>query len=261
MAGYSRRPARALALGLLILHAALVPVAYAETGGGAAASSLRSLGYAFAVTLAMIGGIAYALGRSDVAKSSWMWAIVVAAATAWALSHAGAGGAGGGGGAELVCPPRSVYTDLPVYAVVVGPPGSYTVSWDDGATSVCQIAPGDYYCAVSHVYAKPGNYTIAGAGGSCKVRAVSLGATFEKAVEKALPRDCGSNVFSRDFWECLGTKMVAEGFAKVYGVVLGFVSRVVGSGGARWTGWPWGSSRSRSMSGFTAPPTGLPCSS
>ncbi len=232
--GSSRRLARGLALALLALHLMLpllAAVAHAASPG-AGADSLKRLGYLFATILVFIGGIAYALGRSDIAKSSWAWAIVVAAATAWALSHAG--GLGGAGlEARLVCPPRSVYTDLPVYVVVTGPPGRYTVSWDDGSTSGCEIASGGYYCAVSHVYAAPGNYTITavGAEGSCSVSAVSLSGTLERALREAVPESCGGNVFSKEFWACMGEKFIVGAFGKIYGALLGFTTKVVGQGG------------------------------
>jgi len=101
-----------LALVLLALHLMLpllAAVAHAGTGGaaGGAAASLKRLGYLFASMLASIGAIAYALGRSDIAKSSWA---VVVAATAWALSYTGGLG-GTTGQAQMfwplggACPP------------------------------------------------------------------------------------------------------------------------------------------------------------
>ena len=228
----ARARASRLLVAALMLHLVLSLAAIGYAASGSNATGLKRLGYAFATILVLIGGIAYTLGRSDIAKSSWAWAVVVAVATAWALSHVGTG-IGGRVSAELACPPRSVYTELPVYVVVTGPPGNYTVDWGDGSTSVCSIAPGGYYCAVSHSYGEQGNYTItaSGASGSCGVEAISLGSALEKAISESVPRSCGGNVFSKSFWSCLGSKIVVEGFAKVYGVVLDLVSKVVGHGG------------------------------
>ncbi len=117
-------------LAVALLHIVLAPVALAssvDTGS----SSLRGLGYAFATILVFIGVIAYALGQSDIAKSSWAWAIVVAVVVAWVSSYTG-GLPGAAGEYKVFWPPSRFYRYVPVTVVVAQPGAEVSVSIDWG---------------------------------------------------------------------------------------------------------------------------------
>ena len=230
-----RRGRRALWLAatLLQLHLVLSLAAIGYAAGGSNATGLRGLGYAFATILVLIGGIAYALGRSDIAKSSWAWAVTVAVIVAWVSGYAAGAGAGGaGGGAEVFCPPAGFYKYIPV-SVVVAAPGrsvSASIDWGDNSSSTCT---GQGYCVASHSYGEDGEYTIRVSGqvsAECGVAIRSLGSELDAAFSE-LRASCG---WSPSSWPgCIMTyaaKAVGKAFALLSDAVVWLLAHT-GAGG------------------------------
>ncbi len=228
-----RRRALWLVAALLQLHLVLSLAAIGYAASGSNATGLRGLGYAFAVILTMIGGIAYALGRSDIAKSSWAWAVTVAVIVAWVSGYAAGAGAGGaGGGAEVFCPPAGFYKYIPV-SVVVAAPGrsvSASIDWGDNTSSTCT---GQGYCVASHSYGEDGEYTIRVTGqvsAECRVTIRSLGSELDAAFSE-LRASCG---WSPSSWPgCIMTyaaKAVGKAFALLSDAVVWLLAHT-GAGG------------------------------
>ncbi|BES82570.1 hypothetical protein [Pyrodictium abyssi] len=239
----SRRLWRLGAAGLLLAGLALPLLAIAAgaveyhdsvlgySGEGEPVEPLQRLGYAFATILVFIGGIAYALGRSDIAKSSWAWAVTVAVIVAWVSSYS-SGLPGAAGEAMVFCPPGQFYKDVPA-TVVVARPGaevSATIDWGDGSTSSCS---GQGYCVASHAYSGEGLYTIRVSGtasAQCGVEVRSLGSLLEEGFS-GLEADCG---WSPTSWPgCImvnAAKAVGKAFALLSDAVVWFFAHS-GAGG------------------------------